>query len=187
MNKIGLFFDENTHTYVYRDESGERKLPSVSRVINQNERKFISPAGKTAMERGTKIHKEIADRLCECKDDPRATIESLLGVAIGDVSIESIETPTCGVINGLMIAGIPDVVLRDSFDEKLVIDWKTGQSNPMSHNWQITAYCLLVGAKKGFVAYLDKKKTKCVDPSSYSSIVERLCYTYRNSNFSEDN
>ena len=162
-----LHFDPSTHTYTYCG----RLVPSVTRVLRDwwdgmvvgGTTRFIPD--EYYLERGRRVHRAIE---CYLRGDGHEVAEEERPFFMVDVPEEYsgylkaaaaviraldvlmlggaiVETPVYDA--KLNVAGTPDVVAR-VLGARTIIEWKTESLSPIGF-WQVSAYALMTGAKKG--------------------------------------
>ncbi|MCL2610770.1 MAG: PD-(D/E)XK nuclease family protein [Defluviitaleaceae bacterium] len=66
-----------------------------------------------------------------------------------------VEYPFIAEIEGCKYAGTIDLVCEDKDSNLFVFDYKTGRTKDSKHSKQVSAYCLGIDARKGYVVYRD--------------------------------
>ena len=147
-----LHFDPITHTYTIEGV----KIPSVTHVLRDWWRGMVGDTFEPDdyyLERGRRVHAVAASLFSsEMVDVPEeysgylkaaaAVIRALDVLMLGGAIVE---TPVYDA--KLNVAGTPDVVAW-VLGARTIIEWKTESLSPIGF-WQVGAYALMTGAKKG--------------------------------------
>ena len=170
-----LHFDETTHTYYY---DGER-VPSVTGIISDlgisGQYNGSIPTVANAAIRGSAVHKilelgtekhskleAMEEYLMWAEQNENVPYSEMKGYV--DAGFAWLEESGAKIISTesragcKYYAGTVDIVAQ--FEDGLyVVDWKTTAQEHKYHNYQIAAYCKLLGVEKGAVVYLKKDGT----------------------------